>query len=216
MAAITPIAPYELPAGLVPDDRTGWAVERTRAVLLVHDMQEYFVRPFQVDAPPMSEVLANAVQLRDTCARAEVPVVYTAQPGSMTEDQRGLLKTFWGTGMTATPRDRSIVSPLAPRDTDPVLTKWRYSAFHRTKLKELLRSWRRDQLIICGVYAHIGCLMTAVDAFTHDIQPFLVADAVADFSSSDHSIALSYAARCCASTPLTKQVLARLDVEAAS
>lgn len=60
------------------------------------------------------------------------------------------------------------------------------------------------------MYAHVGILMTAVEAFTNDIQPFLVADAVADFSEQYHRMALDYAAERCAVVTTAKTVLAEL------
>jgi isochorismate hydrolase len=140
-----------------------------------------------------------------------MPVAYTAQPGGMTDEQRGLLKDFWGPGMRVDPADREVVEPLAPGPDDQVFTKWRYSAFFRSGLLEWMRAHGRDQLVLCGVYAHVGVLMTAVDAFTHDIRPFLVADAVADFSAGDHRLAVEYAARRCAVVTTTDAVLGRLD-----
>jgi isochorismate hydrolase len=50
--------------------------------------------------------------------------------------------------------------------------------------------------------------MTAVDAFTHDIETFVVADAVADFSAADHRLALDYAARRCSVVSTAKEVVA--------
>jgi isochorismate hydrolase len=212
MPGIPRIEPYLMPtAGDLPANIARWTVDRRRAVLLVHDMQKFFLRPFPPGESPGDELLRNTVLLRDHCAQLGIPVAYTAQPGGMTDAQRGLLKDFWGPGMQVEPADREVVDPLAPGPDDWVFTKWRYSAFFRSELLARMRASRRDQLIICGVYAHVGVLMSAVDAFTNDIQTFLVADAVADFSPRHHRLALSYAAERCAVVATAKSVVAELE-----
>jgi isochorismate hydrolase len=183
----------ELPPGVA-----SWEIDPDRAVLLVHDMQRYFLRAFPAGRQPVTDLLHNSARLREASAGAGVPVAYTAQPGGMTDAERGLLKDFWGPGMRVDPEERLVVEPLAPRAADWQLTKWRYSAFFRTDLLDRMRAQGRDQLLLCGVYAHVGVLMTAVEAFTNDIEPFLVADAVADFSADYHRQALDYAAARCA------------------
>lgn len=214
MPGIPEIVPYPMPTDL-PVNTARWTVDPARAVLLVHDMQRFFLRPFGGRAPE-PDLVANAARLRRTAAALGIPVAYTAQPGGMTTSQRGLLTDFWGPGMTPSAADREVVAPVAPRDGDWLLTKWRYSAFFNTDLRA--RMWRagRDQLIVCGVYAHVGVLMSAVEAFTNDIQPFLVADAVADFSAAEHRMALDYAAGRCGVVTTTDEVLAHLDVTEAA
>lgn len=207
MTGIPSISPYPLPAeGDVPPPVVRWTAEPHRSVLLVHDMQRYFLKPFPDTL--RRQLVSNAAVLRDRCAALDVPVAYTAQPGGMTDAQRGLLKDFWGPGMRPEPEDRQVVDALAPAQNDWLLTKWRYSAFFRTDLLQRMRAEGRDQLILCGVYAHVGVLATAVDAFTNDIQPFLVADATADFSQSHHRSALTYAAERCALVTTVKGVFA--------
>ncbi len=208
MPGIPDIEPYRMPeADELPHNTAGWTVDPSRAVLLVHDMQRFFLRPFPEGIQPVTELVRNAARLRDHAARNGMPVAYTAQPGGMTEQQRGLLKDFWGPGMDPSPQDRAVVDELAPAASDWVFTKWRYSAFHHTELLEHMREAGRDQLIICGVYAHVGVLMTANEAFAHDIQPFLPADAVADFNHEYHQMALNYAAERCAVVTTTEQLL---------
>jgi isochorismate hydrolase len=204
---LPPIGNYPLPAGNLPSQQAPWRPDPRRAALLIHDMQHYFLRPFDDAEPVRKALIDNIARLRDACAARGTPVLYTAQPGGMTTAQRGLLHVFWGPGMSAEPGDREIVPELAPRPGDRVLTKWRYSAFHRTGLAETLHDLGRDQLLICGVYAHMGCLVTAVDAFSHDIEAFLIADAVADLSADYHRLALTFAAERCAATPTTASAL---------
>lgn len=211
MPQIPPVEPYAMPTeGDLPENTVSWVPDPDRAVLLVHDMQEFFLRPFPRTGEPGGALLSNATLLRDRCAELGIPVAYTAQPGGMTPEQRGLLLDFWGPGMNPTPQDRRIAPGLESQPDDWQFTKWRYSAFHQSDLLERMRSHRRDQLIVCGVYAHIGVLMTAVDAYTNDIQPFLVADAVADFSADDHHLALNYVARRAGRVLTTRTALGEL------
>ncbi|GAA3688671.1 hypothetical protein GCM10023081_27500 [Arthrobacter ginkgonis] len=206
------IAPYSwnADADLGPS-RVEWTVDPARAVLLVHDMQEYFVGVFdRGDAhAQINAAIRNIAALKEAAAAAGIPVVYTAQPPNQDPAERALLTDFWGAGLIDDGRER-IIGQLAPGLGDEVLTKWRYSAFAKSPLQEMLDTWGRDQLLITGVYAHIGCLTTALDAFMRDVQPFLVADALADFSLEDHEMAVRYAASRCAQVHGTSTVLAGL------
>lgn len=193
-----------------PTNVVSWSVDPDRAVLLVHDMQEYFVRSFDRTTEPLSTVVPHIDALRNAAHEVGVPVVYTAQPGDQDPTDRALLSDFWGPGLSGDPAETSIIPELAPHAGDTMLTKWRYSAFIRTDLLERMREWGRDQLIITGVYAHIGCLTTALDGFMNDIQVFFVSDGTADFSQREHADALSYVASRCAVVVPTEEVVGAL------
>jgi bifunctional isochorismate lyase/aryl carrier protein len=174
-------------------------------------MQRYFVGAFPSEAEPMTTALANIRLLRTHCDAAGIPVFYTAQPVKQDPRERGLQADFWGPGMQLDPEHRAIVDDLEPRPADTVLTKWRYSAFQRSDFAERLAAVQRDQLIVTGVFAHIGCLATTYEAFVRDIQPFFVADAVADFSRAKHDMAISIAAGCCARVLTAAAAVGQID-----
>jgi bifunctional isochorismate lyase/aryl carrier protein len=193
------IAGYPMPVEAeLPSNRVNWRIGADRAVLLVHDMQNYFLRPFTPDESPVTELVDGITALIRRARVLGVPVVYSAQPGGQSAEQRGLQLDMWGAGVGPGPADSAIVDALRPEPGDVRLVKWRYNAFHRTELADLLTGWGCDQLVVTGVYAHIGCLMTAADAFMRDLQVFFVADAVADFSREQHDSALRYVAGRCA------------------
>ena len=205
MPGIPSIAAYPIPTVRdLPRSTAQWTPDPARAVLLIHDMQRYFLKPFP--ASVRDGLVGTLAMLRERSAALGVPVGYTTQPGDMSEQERGLLKDIWGPGMRRDPADRSVVDELAPAPGDWMLNKLRYSAFFRSDLLDRMRRSGRDQLIVCGVYAHVGVLITAVDAFTNDLQTFVVADAVADFTAGYHRMALEYAAERCATVVTARQV----------
>ncbi|MFC5751892.1 isochorismatase family protein [Actinomadura rugatobispora] len=208
---IAAIPPYPMPPeSALPEPLVDWRPAPARAALLIHDMQRYFLAPYQEVRSPAAELVGNIRLLAGRARALGMPVLYTAQPGGMTTRERGLLHDFWGPGMRKDPVDNGIVDELAPEPGDTVLTKWRYSAFVGSDLEERLRAGGRDQLIVCGVYAHVGVLMTACDAFSRDIETFFVSDAVADFTEEYHRLAVRYAAERCAVATSTGRLLAAL------
>lgn len=177
-------------------NKVSWNLDANRAVLLIHDMQQYFL-DFYADDALKARLIQTVSEIKAACKAQGIPVVYTAQPGDQAPQDRALLTDFWGTGLKASDQVTRIVPELAPDTDDTVLTKWRYSAFKRSPLLETMQEQQRDQLIIVGVYAHIGCMLTAADAFMYDVQAFFVADGLGDFSREDHIDALQYVAKRC-------------------
>ena len=197
--AIPSIRSYPMPApDSFPVNKVAWKLDPSRAALLIHDMQRYFLRFYETDSGLLQTLIGNIAALKRWAAARGVPVFYTAQPHDQPASDRALLNDMWGPGLTkADPAQQAVVAEIAPADGDVVLTKWRYSAFQRNDLDTRMKALKRDQLIIVGVYAHIGCMITAVEAFMKDIQPFMVGDAVADFSEEEHRMALKYVATRC-------------------
>lgn len=217
--ALPKIAPYSY-REQEHQNRVNWRVDPVRAALLVHDMQRYFVRAFELerDGQPLPDAqiniaIANIRRLLDAAHAANIPVYYTAQPPRQNPADRRLLTDFWGDGLQDD-ENAQILDELAPTEADTVLTKWRYSAFVRSPLEEQLKDLGRDQLIIGGIYAHIGCLTTALEAFMRDIQPFMVADALADFTAEEHRMACEYASGRCARVLNTAEALENINASA--
>ena len=217
--ALPKIAPYSY-REQEHQNRVNGRVDPARAALLVHDMQRYFVRAFELerDGQPLPDAqiniaIANIRRLLDAAHAANIPVYYTAQPPRQNPADRRLLTDFWGDGLQDD-ENAQILDELAPTEADTVLTKWRYSAFVRSPLEEQLKDLGRDQLIIGGIYAHIGCLTTALEAFMRDIQPFMVADALADFTEKEHRMACEYASGRCARVLNTAEVLEHINAGA--
>ncbi|MFE4633149.1 isochorismatase family protein [Streptomyces sp. NPDC056773] len=193
------IGSYPMPdRSTLPRSCVPWSVDPDRAALLILDMQHHFVGPFPTERSPVTELVENIATLRELAASLGMPVVFSAEPAAGPTARRGPAADaadVQGPGTDGEPDAGAIIAPLAPRPGEHLLPNARPNAFLRSRLGWLLRSEKRDQLIVCGVYAHLGVLLTAADAFMNDIQPFVVADAVADLTAEEHAMALRWAAR---------------------
>lgn len=205
-----PVPPRrELPASRAP-----WALDPARAAVLVHDLQAYFLRPYAGGCPALETALESTARILAAAREAGVPVFYTAQDGDHAD--RGLQADLWGPGMSAEPDHTDIVGPVAPAEGDTVLVKRRYSAFAKSDLADRLAAAGRDQLVLTGVYAHIGITATALDGFQREVQPFVVADGVADFGADQHARALDEIAACSGVVTLADDVVAALSARASA
>lgn len=211
--SLPPSIDYEAPAlADLPVSRAEWALEPSRAAILVHDLQRYFLRPYAEGCPAIAQAVARTADVLAAARAAGVPIFYTAQQGNQDQVRRGLQRDLWGPGMQAIPEHTEIIDAVAPRAGERVLTKHRYSAFAHNDLADDLAAAGRDQLVITGVYAHIGIAATALEAFQREIHPFVVADAVADFGADQHALALRQIASCCGVVLPTARVLDALAV----
>lgn len=185
-----------------------WVINPQRCALLIHDMQRHFLAPFA--AATLGPVIEKILRLREACDALDIPVYYSVQPAQQSNTQRGLLRDFWGRGLQEQPERAEVIDALAPKDHHYTFDKWRYSAFVKTNFESQLKRAQRDQLIVTGVYGHIGCHATARDAFMRDIQAFAVGDAMADFGPSELEQALHDIAHRCGVVHETQTLIASL------
>ncbi|MET8976831.1 isochorismatase family protein [Streptomyces sp. NPDC004539] len=187
------IAPYPMPDGAkLPRSHVAWTLDPSRAALLVHGMQNRLLAAFPAGVSPVVQLVENITALRELSGALGMPVVFSTEgtggPADQADGGSGDPGGSSGSGA-------SVVEPLTPRPGEHLLGNSRPNAFLRSHLGRLLRENGRDQLVVCGIYAHQGVLLTAADAAMNGFEPFVVADAVAAFSAEEHTIALRWSAR---------------------
>ncbi len=165
--------------------------------LVVVDMQNGFCHPDgSLYAPGSEDAVEPVGDLVDRARGADVQVVFTrdVHPPEQFDDAH-YYDEFdrWGEHVLEGSWEAELVEELPVHESDHVVEKHTYDAFHETELDGWLTARGIDDLVICGTLANVCVLHTAGSAGLRDYRPVLVEDAVGCIEESHREYALDHA-----------------------
>ncbi len=151
-------------------------LDLTRAVLVVIDMQNGFVREQSADVVP---AVVGLVRRWQAAGGASIFTRFINRPGSPYERLIGWSK------LSAAP-ETDIVEELAPYAARATATvdKPAYTLFTEAGQRVLTRGGWTD-LLLCGLTTESCVCKTAVDAFERDLTPWVVTDACGSHAGAE-------------------------------
>jgi ureidoacrylate peracid hydrolase len=162
-----------------------------KTALLVIDMQRFFADPAGKGYLPCTKaIMPNMRRLLRVFRKARRPVIFTRHAHHPQMLDAGIMVRWWKESIVEGTPESEILAELAPRASEKIVTKHRYSAFYDTDLQTVLRSLRIEDLVICGVMTNMCVESTARDAYFRDYQTFLPADATGAPTEEMHRASL--------------------------
>lgn len=173
-----------------------------RTVLVVIDMQNYFVAPGEMGEVPLArEIVPNINRLAEAVRTAGGSVVWVQ---NSTNDTRQSWSVLHDHLMTPARRERRWASmdeaanghklwpALDARPEDARIVKKRYSAFIQgsSGLEAHLRARGIDTLLIAGTATNVCCESTARDAMMLNFRAAMISDGNATFTDEIHAASL--------------------------
>jgi nicotinamidase-related amidase len=148
-----------------------------------HEDGDRLLASFRERAPNMEGVL--------TAARsAGVAVVYVNDGHA---HWNGDVRRLVGDALNGAGGD--LLARLVPRDDDPFLLKYRYSAFDHTSLDILLESLEAGRVLLMGAATERCVVQTAIDARELGLKASIIENACATADPELEEVALRYASR---------------------
>lgn len=162
---------------------------QSKSALLVMDMQNGIVSRFAE-----SEEVLHPIQNAVTAARRHnIPIIFVRvafSEGYPEVNPRN--KTFSAIskrgGMTAADYATQIHESVKPQPNEPVVTKFRVSAFAGSNLEVILKSSQIDTLILSGIATSGVVLSTLREAADKDFALTVLADACLDADADVHRV----------------------------
>ena len=142
-------------------------LDRTRCLLVVVDIQERFRGLIH----GLDGVLAATDRLVRGCQALQIPVLVTEHY------PRGL-------GVTL-PELRELFRPFSP------LEKIHFSCAGDSAFAQEVAASGRDQILLCGIEAHVCIYQTAFDLLREGKQVAVACDAVSSCTAADRSVGLA-------------------------
>ncbi len=149
-------------------------LKRDSAVLLVVDMQYFFLDPSSPTyACGGQAILPNIQKTIQAFREANCPVIFTKHVHHADGLDAGIMAWWWeGMCLEGSPESK-IHADISPEPGEKVISKHRYSAFYNTDLETILRVQGIEDIVITGVMTNMCCKSTARDAYYRDYRYFL-------------------------------------------
>jgi ureidoacrylate peracid hydrolase len=194
-------------------------LSRDKMALVVVDMQNVFCQPGgALEIAASRDTADNINRLADECRTANIPVIWirsyhpaggadwtmffdyfiSPERGKMAAEQ--LQENNPGS---------AIYSEMRVAPTDFVISKNRYSCFipGSSSLERLLRSLKRDTILICGTRSNVCCESTSRDAMMLDFKVLFISDGTSAMSDYEHQATLDTLAQSFADVITTDEAI---------
>ena len=197
-----------------------WEFDKTKAVLLVIDMQNDFVNEGAIMEVPMArQNLPNMKKILDSCRANGIPVIYTVHvlldQFNVSPLEVAYQPWLKESGLRANSKGVQVVDALRPLPHEIVLQKHRYDAFYNTNLETLIRNIRgagvADTVIITGTVTSVCCESTARSAFMRDFKVVFVSDACGGFDEESHQASVNMMGRVFARVMTTEELINEIE-----
>jgi isochorismate hydrolase len=176
------------------------------SALLILDMQDYFLEPSShAYVPSGPTILPNLQALIAAYSQHRLPIIFTRHLN--TPEDAGVLKTWWHDMITAEDPLSAITSQF-DLSKGSVVQKTQYDAFYNTGLENILQTNSIQQVLICGVMAHLCCETTARAAFVRGFEVFFTIDGTATYNQDFHLATLMNLSHGFATPILASEILA--------
>lgn len=147
-------------------------LDRNRAALAVIDMQEAFRRII----PDFDETASRVALVVQACKLFDLPIIVTEQY------PKGLGRTV------------AAIAEHLPEDVEPI-EKLSFSACGVQEFDTRLREHHVEQVMLCGIEAHVCVSQTAHDLLQNSYQVHLLSDAVSTRLPGNREVAINKMAR---------------------
>ena len=194
-------------------------IDSRRAALVVYDACRRAMLPADpARRAAMQPVLAAWVRLIAACRARGLPIVYTTPVSRADGADVVLLPTDLSvaTGVPSltncvegTP-EAGFPDEIAPRPEDYVYLKRRPSAFYGTGVAELLRTLRKNVLLIAGGATNRGVETSVREAFSMDLDTVVVRECCWSGDAAAHAYSLGTSMKMYARVRTLEQTLAML------
>jgi nicotinamidase-related amidase len=140
-----------------------------KALLLVIDMQEKFI-PVLSD---VDKVLALQYQLITGCSLLDVPIV---------------VSEHYPKGLGTT--DNALLNAVKTAKTHTIIEKTHFGCCAEPGFMDTLDGFRRNQIVVCGIEAHVCVNQTVIGLLNAGYDVFLVEDAITSRNPAHTELAM--------------------------